>query len=165
MPRPPRRSKSRRAGYDDQHISHLLYGVYLCPGHGFATEPPGFNKDCTDWPAFREAWEELRHQLLPEFIAEHPGERPYAWWKCDARERRQRTDGIQHPFDNRVRKSHVDEVAKRFPSFHDEAYKLNKGRPNCLCVRDDFEAQYESEEAYLRRLNLLTPEEVEALAK
>lgn len=160
MPRPPRRSKSRRAGYDSQHVSHLLIGVAVTPGSGFRLR--GHE---TDWPAFRAAWDDLRDSLLPEFIAENPGRRPYAWWICDAPERRQRTDGIQHPFDNRLRKQRVEEMAAKHPEFREEAYKLHYGKPNALIVRDDFEAVYESEEDYLRRLGLLTPSEVEALAK
>jgi hypothetical protein len=149
----------RRAGYDDQHISHLLRGTYLHPGCGFATKPPDHSGDCTDYDAMRRAWDELRHDLLPAFIAEHPGTRPYAWWVFDAPERRQRTDGVVHPFDDRKRRQHVENVARKYPAFRETAYKLHRGRPRCLCVPDDFAAQYESELQYLDRLDLLTPEE------
>ncbi|MCC6228523.1 MAG: hypothetical protein IT432_04775 [Phycisphaerales bacterium] len=36
----------------------------------------------------RRAWEELRDELLPEFIREHPLTRPWAWWRFDAPEPR-----------------------------------------------------------------------------
>ena len=64
-----------------------------------------------------------------------------------------------HPFDDVVRRRHVEDVAKRHPAFRETAYKLFYGKPGCLCVLDDFEAQYETETAYLHRLNLLTAAE------
>lgn len=30
------------------------------------------------------AWEDLREELLPGWILEHPGTRPWGWWKHDA---------------------------------------------------------------------------------
>jgi hypothetical protein len=159
MPRVNRRPKRRRAGYDEHHIRHLLNGVYLHDGCGFATKPRGYSGDPTDYDEMRRAWEELRHELLPRFIAEHPGQRPFAWWKFDAPERRQRTDNVVHGFDDRVRRKHVEDVARKYPGFKGVAYKLYYGRPGCLCVRDDFTAQYETEAAYLHRLGLLTDAE------
>ncbi len=29
-------------------------------------------------------WKELRDELLPRWIREHPGTRPFAWWSFDA---------------------------------------------------------------------------------
>lgn len=159
MPRVTRRAKRRSAGYDEHHVGHLLRGVYLCPGHGFATKPRDHSGDFTDYDAMRAAWEILRGELLPAWIAEHPGSRPFAWWKFDAPERRQRTDNVVHPFDDRIRRKHVEDAARMNPSFRETAYKLFFGRPCCLCVRDDFEAQYESELQYLDRLGLLTDAE------
>ena len=84
MPRPARRSKSRRSGYTHDHVHHLLHGVYLCFNHGFATAPRNHTGDRTDFDAMRIGWECLRAELLPRFIAEHPGHRPFAWWIFDA---------------------------------------------------------------------------------
>jgi hypothetical protein len=159
MPRPARRAKSRRAGYDQHHVNHLLRGVYLHHGCGFATIPPDANGDCTDFDAMRKAWELMRADLLAKWIREKPGTRPYAWWKFDAPERRQRTDNVVHPFDDRVRRRHVEEVGRKNPVFRRVAYELFYGKPRCLCVKDDFTAQYESETTYLYRLNLLTDAE------
>jgi hypothetical protein len=156
MPRVSRRSKRRRAGYDQEHINHLLIGVYLCPGHGFATKPRDHAGDFTDWDAMRRAWLELRHELLPAFIAEHPFQRPYAWWVFEAPERRRRTDGVVHPFDDRVRRQQVENTARTNPNFRETAYRLYYGRPSCLFMPDDFAAKYESQLEYLQRLNLLT---------
>ena len=41
-----------------------------------------------DSPNFRAmgagAWAQLRSQILPNFIREHPGTRPFGWWEFDA---------------------------------------------------------------------------------
>jgi hypothetical protein len=31
-----------------------------------------------------QAWAALREKLLPSFIKANPGQRPWAWWKCEA---------------------------------------------------------------------------------
>jgi hypothetical protein len=42
---------------------------------------PGVITDLADDPeSWGEIWSELREELLPEWIAEHPGTRPLAWW-------------------------------------------------------------------------------------
>ncbi|HWL93850.1 MAG TPA: hypothetical protein VNT79_09970, partial [Phycisphaerae bacterium] len=51
------------------------------------------------YAAKREAWECLRDELLPKWIEENPGSRPWAWWAFDAPERRRCTNQI-HPFDD-----------------------------------------------------------------
>ena len=163
MPRVNRKAKRRSAGYTEDHVHHLLHGTYLCPGHAFATNPRSHSGDYTDFDAMRIGWNILRAELLPRWIAEHPGHRPYAWWVFDAPERRQRTDNVVHPFDDRVRRQHVEDAALRHPEFRQTAYKLFYGKPGCLCVRDDFDAEYESETAYLHRLNLLTDAELAEL--
>jgi hypothetical protein len=157
MPRVSRRSKRRRHGYDDEQIRHLLQGYTFITGKGFS-----FNRrdhDGGDIEAMRKAWDELRHELLPQWIAEHPGTRPAAWWRFDAPERRQRTDGIVHPFDDRVRRKRVEEMARQHPSLLERAYRLLFGIPSFLLPTDDFRATYESEFAYLHRLDLLTDTE------
>lgn len=159
MPRVIRRAKKRSAGYDEDHVRHLLHGVALCPGSGFRT----YGHE-SDYEAMRVAWGILRDQLLTAWIAEHPGCRPFAWWKFDAVERRQRTNGIPHPFDNQVRRKQVETMARKAPTFEAIAYELYYGRPRALVVRDDFDAHYETEPEYLQRLGLLTESEVEALA-
>jgi hypothetical protein len=133
-----------------------LHGTYLHPGRGFSTIHRGPGGDFTDYDALRAGWEILRGELLPKWIAEHPGTRPYAWWLFDAPERRQRTDGVQHPFDNRVRRQRIEAAGEGLKK---TGYELYYGRPRALVVKDDFEAEYESEMAYLMRLDLLTDAE------
>lgn len=160
MARVSRRSKRRRAGYDEEHVRHLLRGVYIWPGAGFSLAGPGRG---VDREAMRKGWDELRADLLPAWIDEHPGTRPYAWWEFDAPERRRRTDGAVHPFDDRGRNEEIERRTQEHPEFREQAYKLFRGMPNCLFTRDDFAAEWESEAAYLDRLGLLTPAEKERL--
>jgi hypothetical protein len=155
MPRVSRRSKRRTAGYTDQHIQQLLTGVTLSCMSGFGA----IHKGIGDEGGMRAAWNELRDQLMPQWIAEHPGTRPYAWWKFDLPERRRRTDGVIHPFDDPVRNTEVELRAAQHPQFREFAFDLFYGKPRCLFTQDDFGATYEGELAYLDRLNLLTPEE------
>lgn len=37
-----------------------------------------------DSAACRRTWRDLRDELLPDWIREHPGTRPWAWWEFDA---------------------------------------------------------------------------------
>lgn len=161
MPRVRRRAKRRRTGYTDAHVYQLL------SGHDFFGS--AFGRDdlvsrC-DLGAMREAWRELRAGLLADWIAEHPGTRPYAWWTFDAPERRRRIDGQPHPFDNAERIAKVEHWRRDYPDVAGrEACKLYYGMPVCLMTRDDFDAEYESEADYLDRLGLLTDNERAALA-
>ena len=42
----------------------------------------------------KAAWWELRDELLPTWIEQHPGTRPYAWWRFEVPEpRRQVSPG------------------------------------------------------------------------
>ena len=42
------------------------------------------------------AWWELRDELLPTWIEQHPGTRPYAWWRFEAPDsRRQVSPGAE----------------------------------------------------------------------
>ena len=142
MPRVRRRAKRRKAGYTDRHLAHLL------KGHGFFDDfgHDGPNSRC-DWGAMRQAWEELRDDLLPAWIAENPGTRPYAWWAFDAPEPRRCLSG---PGRSILREPDAPSWAKR----------LSFGVPFVLSG-EDFKnpSEYESESAYLRRLGLMTDEE------
>jgi len=41
-----------------------------------------------DTELLREAWEVTRDVILPEWTAERPGTRPFAWWKFDHKQER-----------------------------------------------------------------------------
>jgi len=82
------------------------------------------------------AWWELREKLLPTWIEQHPGTRPYAWWKFEAPEpRRQVAPGPE-----------------------------SIGPANWFGCPSSFQGvpgdgMFETEGEYLDRLGLLTPHE------
>src|SRR5262245_10804497 len=99
MPRVTRRVKRRHDKWGDDVVEHLNTGhCFPC----MINEHVDHGDD-----AIRKAWEELKHQVLQEFVREHPGERPWAWWQFDAPGRRERTDDGCHPFDCKERSLHV----------------------------------------------------------
>ena len=55
-------------------------------------------------------------ELLAEWMAEHPGNRPYVWWAFDAPERRKGTDGEPLPFDNAERNAKVEHWRRKYPT-------------------------------------------------
>lgn len=149
MPRVSRRIIRTKARHDygEEHLLALQTGHDYF--HAFPTPEDR-----------RTAWEDLRDEIMGEWIQKHPGTRPWGWWQFEAPEPRRRVDGKPHPFKNPERETKVaawrevcPEVAAR------EAHKLFYGKPAVLIVPDDFAAAYEDELAYLRRLKLLTADE------
>ncbi len=158
MVRRRRRAKRRRTGYSETEIEQLL------SGHDWSFAGPTFGSErngTLDVEAMREAWHELRGELLPKWIAEHPGTRPHGWWRFDASERRRRIDGPAHPFDNPAR----DALVIQWGHSTRDAYRLWFGKPSSLIGLDDFGAVYETEVEFLERLGLLTNDERLALAR
>ena len=109
------------------------------------------------------AWAEIGGQILSDWIAEKPGSRPWAWWHLHPEYRRDRIDGRPHPFSDTARKARIEKTEREYPGSSADAMSLNFGKPRIWIVWDDFDAVYESEAAFLRRNNLLTPGEVAAL--
>ena len=134
----PRRSKLRRrsSGWSDLHIEILRTGA------DYFDEFPEADR--------QQAWNELRKEIMQQWLTEHPGLRPFSWWLFDIPKgtRRQRLDG-RHPHD-------------------DPRYSLSKqlffGCPQCL-RECDIGGIYESQEAYLRRHSLLSGAELRVLTK
>lgn len=153
MPSVKRRPKRRRDQWGPEVLDHLREGMCpLCI----------VGDDDHDGDALKPAWEELKHSLLPEYVRQYPGTRPFAWWKWDAPDggRRLRIDGQLHPFDNSDRAKHVASVDN--PTFWKVAYRLIGGLPSCFIPPFDaglktemFEAEWE----FLVRHNLLLPED------
>lgn len=142
---------------------HLLKGHDFF-GDGYGRTLHG-NHDGEDRERMQADWERHRDALLAEWISVEPGTRPYAWWTFDAPERRRRIDGKPHPFDNPERKARIESDRKRYPNSASDPCKLWYGRPGVLMTLDDFEAKYETEADYLRRLGLLLPGEEEMIAE
>lgn len=88
----------------------------------------------------RRCWEELRDELLERWIAARPGTRPWAWWQFDAHEPRRLLPGSPG--------FSLDPVPPDCVSF---------GMVHCSCRAEEFDNEYESEWAYLERLDLLAP--------
>lgn len=143
MPKVRRRPKARRElDWTPGEREQLLTGRDW--GGGFGRDELGE----FDEPPAREAWSELHDELLPLWIYEHPRSRPWAWWRFDTREPRQRIDGKPHPFTNPDR----DEASRA----------LWFGAPCIFITLEELShpPEYETEAAYLARLNLLTPTEI-----
>lgn len=78
-----RRPQSRRgdvAELDFCHEYHLLHGYWMI--EGFETREE-----------FEAAWDYHGERLLAEWVEEHPGSRPFAWWLIDHGKERPVIDG------------------------------------------------------------------------
>ena len=161
MPRANRRPKKKTKGYTTHHLGKLRHG------HDFHFVPGFANDD-----EVREGWEIFREQVLFDWIRERqrhlqygpgPGTRPWAWWEFDAPELLRRVDGKPHPLENPERLAHVEKVAQEYPGFKQESRKVYFGCSSCLCIPDDFAAEYETTADLLERHNLWLPQEKELL--
>lgn len=155
MPRVTRKPKLHRAGYHDLHVLQLQRG-YDMFGDAFG------NDDDFDAEAAKVAWGFFRETLLADWIKQQPGTRPAAWWWWESSGPRERVDGIQHPFSDRVRRQRIEALPPEcFVRRH--ANDLSFGVPRVIFTKQEATAQYESEAAYLKRHGLLTPAEVTEL--
>jgi hypothetical protein len=96
----------------------------------------------------RDAWLDLQAELLPQWIAAHPRTRPRCWWLYSAVEPRRRLDGIPAADDPR-----------RAPGRPENFM----GLPRLRTTAADIDQEYETQVDYLRRLDLLTASETQAL--
>jgi hypothetical protein len=81
---PTNRKRTRRPSQAQPWITeYLLFGYYTLPSG---------NRSILKALLFGEppvpAWAEMRDELLPAWIKEHPGTRPWAWWEQEAPEPR-----------------------------------------------------------------------------
>jgi hypothetical protein len=152
MPRLKRRSKSRLAGFTRWHRYELETGI----GWPFLPQDQCFHGDRE---AIEAAWNELRVPFMRQWIAEHPGSRPWAWWEFDAPERRQCVNDV-HPFDRPDRWRETDRLC--CAEIQRRTYSLWYGCP-ALLGPGDFDCRFESQPDYLDRLGLLTAQERAAI--
>ena len=148
--RPTRQMVAPVAELSDGRREHLLNGFSFF-GEGYPESDPAAMK------RMRADWQRHRDELLPEWIALHPGSRPWAWWAFDAPARRETSDGSDHPFDRLERRELCEKWHSEHPEMrHPERFvELFFGVP-AICVEA---ARFESQRAYLARHNLLTEEE------
>src|SRR4051812_33130595 len=122
MPRFSRKSRRRIGGtYCELDLKFLSKGPHGVPCSMTSAEDAG------DEDAIRAAWEALKATILPEWIRTRPGTRPWAWWRFDAPERRERIDGKLHSFDCKDRTLHVAKSDRK--GFWQKAYALHWGMP------------------------------------
>jgi hypothetical protein len=153
MPRITRRKKNRRAGYNKAQIAQLLHGVAVSPSSAFGA----LHKGMADMNAMRAAWDELRDELIDEWVSQHPFSRPLGWLLFDATEPRIRVIGEQ-------RIEAMEAAAKRNlgDGFRQCFFKSLNTRLGYEDTRGD-EGAWESEEQYLTRIGALLPAELELI--
>ena len=139
MSRKTRRRKG--TGYSDQHRKILLEGraFFTDKAKDFYTDAAIIGRPAYNMPVVQAAWDELRGELLPKYIQDHPGRRPWAWWKFDAPAPRRRCLTGNDPYDD--------------PNLPKWA-ALNFGI--CQVFSSPDPVDWETEAAYLDRHNLLT---------
>jgi hypothetical protein len=134
MPRLRRRARIRKPDLSDlskDQRYHLEHGMSWFGGFEDNLE------------AFTEAWEIHGEAILAEFIAKHPGRRPFAWWLLEHKKERPLLDGY---------------TREEF-----REYRFGGHRFGFLHTNGWIPPVQEDEIAYLDRLNLLTPQEREIL--
>lgn len=139
---PPRSKRGVRS-----RTEYTFWHAYqLCSGHDFFHRAWGRSPH---QELIGEGWEAMGEELLALHTVTYPGTRPWGWWVCEAVERRRRIDGRLHPFDD--------------GSMPEKFRTLWYGRPHMFQSADHFAAVYETQEAYLARLRLLSVDECRAL--
>lgn len=148
MPNIRRRAK-RRNDYTMQEKSLLSSGVSLNTRFGC------LHKGKADLDAMREAWNNLRDELLPEWIESHPFSRPVAYWLFDASLPRIAVVGEQ-----------LLEALEWSDAHRHYRQHFFFGLNRRLGIDDgsrDSQAAFESEQQYLIRCELLTAGERDLL--
>lgn len=108
-------------------------------------------------------WSKVREVFLAEWVQEHPGERPYAWWAVDApRARVDRGHGLDLDGPEPLR--HLS-GSGRPVGVSPEHLARARGLAPFADIDPDDPPVVESEAAYLRRHRLLLPGEARRLAK
>lgn len=160
MPRPRRAARNRRPAITEGE--RLWAFGHLAKDHPQYGEVTYF----TFADRLHEVWDELRDEVVAEWIRENPGTRPALWWKYDAPEPRQRVGGAGDdisevlayaPRSNRgipVQWFTSEEVAL----FGKTVRNHEHGRAPVALDPDD-PPRFESEAAYLDRRGLLTTPE------
>jgi hypothetical protein len=124
--------------------AHVLGGKSLIKGAGI----PDLVGDPALW---KKVWEQTKAELLPEWIAKHPGTRPLPWWLFDHKKERP----VLHPMASQteavVRKQHTYLGMLHTSILHGHG------------SGGEMWPFQEPEEEYLERLGLLSDSEVEAL--
>jgi hypothetical protein len=100
-----------------------------------------------------EAWEELRDELLPRFVLEHPGTRPWAWWRFDAPEPTRQLFGGYDAFLKSIPPLLIDEILDWGTGWYVSVGINEMADPPVV----------ETQAGFLERHGLLTEPELDAL--
>jgi hypothetical protein len=131
-----RKTKQRQQDFevlDRFQIRHLLEGHPLLFWKGFKTIGD-----------FAAAWTFHRDVLLPSFIDQHPGHRPFAWWLLEHRQERPVVAAWATPEIAEAHRRIIPDFAFEF--LHNDCFQ-------------------QSERDYLAAAGLLTAAELDALTK
>jgi hypothetical protein len=193
---PTNRAKRTRirtqAAVEPAKVYYLTYGTLEgAPPHN---EFIMFDIDRPGHLSFYETWGKVREEVMAAWVKEHPGTRPYGWWKYDAPlEQVKRWEGQECPQRERLGGTGTPrhEVLGWGPHFEkgiptgwvtkfDEEYyngrrkdihgnpigtQYQEGHFKGVAIDPDDPPVFESEAAYLQRLGLLTEWEKRYLDK
>jgi hypothetical protein len=154
MPRLRRRAKSRKSDFAELSIDQemaLLTGLNYfndSPFPRIASRVRNWQPENENVEAFAAAWEIHRDRLLNEFIAKHPGRRPFAWWALDHKKERPILGELPADQLALIRRQHT-----HYGYFHTEI----------LGKFPEWSYLQEPQEEYLARKRLLREAEIEAL--
>ncbi|HEY7116562.1 MAG TPA: hypothetical protein VH475_08250 [Tepidisphaeraceae bacterium] len=172
-----RRIERRRGeGTREQCFKVLFDGVDwfdALRAEGFVYSSFGAEPSDEDMEVRRDYWEQHRDEVLAEWVAQHPGTRPWSWWHFAMSEPRRVIAGHEAPQNGFapwrfMPGKSLEQIEAEWPAMFarlwDEHLKGNSQREywyGCPSPVQSF-ATYESEFDYLDRLNLLLPGEREA---
>jgi hypothetical protein len=104
-------------------------------------------------PAVEAAWNEVRDEILPRYVLENPGRRPWAWWIFDAPEPTRRLHGGFDAFAKGPRANLIDEILRFGCGWYTSVGIDEMADPPIV----------ETEAGYLERHGLLTDHERDVL--
>jgi len=107
----------------------------------------------------KSLWQAHKNEFLPMFIEKHPGKRPAPFWQYEAPEPRQQGGGPKNNDWVKMKKIHGENA----PAIRLLNWKFNHGIPGRLNLEIKDKRIFESQAAYLKRLDLLTPGELELI--
>ncbi|NQV31612.1 MAG: hypothetical protein HQ515_02910 [Phycisphaeraceae bacterium] len=109
MPRPRRKTLTRRQGYSHGEIQHIMTKY---------VNARGFGKDYP-YEMLEEKYREIEEIEIPRYVARMPGHRPYAWWMWSA------PSGLR-PLDFDPEYDSDDELPRRHPMLNRHTHESQR---------------------------------------
>jgi hypothetical protein len=151
----PRRELQERIETESGMTHYLMYGELS----------PEANRFLNNFPdRIKAAWEKIGDSVTKDFIKQHPCRRPWAWWRFDAPQPRQRIGGTGKSTHESM--NFAPGFSFGLPTSWTKLIdvELKLAKKNDLIDPDD-PPTFESQASYLQRHNLLAPEEIKWLDK